>query len=96
MELDAIPTTMFQPNTGAQAQASRIGCHLNRSTARHEASHEKDMRRHDHMTPLASLEDARLMEMYLDSKVATLAARPIHMVGSSQASTVNGGGSSDK
>lgn len=83
--IDAIPTAMFQPNTGVRAQAGQIGCqigaHQDMKQFIDEAiNSEKDKHKHDHLPPLTPLEDARLqiklMETYFFGTVATLAVRP--------------------
>ena len=103
--IDAIPTTMFQPNTGVRAQAGQIGCQIGTHQEMKQfideaINSEKDKRRHEHLPPLTPLEDARLrvklMEMYFFGTVATLAVRPTLVASSSPLSAGdNSGGTSE-
>ena len=103
--IDAIPTTMFQPNTGVRAQAGQIGCQIGAHQEMKQfideaINSEKDKRRHEHLPPLIPLEDARLrvklMEMYFIGTVATLAVRPTQVASSSPLSAGdNSGGTSE-
>ena len=103
--IDAIPTSMSQPNTGVRAQAGQIGCQIGAHQDMKQfiddaINSEKDRRKHDHRPPLTPLEDARmrikLMETYFFGTVATLAVRPTQVASSSQPSAVdNSGGTSE-